>query len=349
MKICIFGAGAIGGLIAARLATQAAVGAEVSVVARGAHLRAIREHGLRLRLRAADGGLHGETSAARIRATDDAAELGVQDYVIVAVKTGSLAAALPGLRPLLGPDTVVVPAMNGVPWWFFQGFGGPLDGMRLEGVDPQGAIAAALPLERVLSCVVYPTSYIAEPGRIQHTGRWDLHLGEPAAAPGAAPSARLLKLQALLAQAGFQCKVSADIRSEIWLKLIGNASFNPVSALSCATLDRMLDDPELYALLESLMEEVIGTGRALGLKLEETPRQRLEKGRPLGAVKFSMLQDVEAGRTLEYEALTGAVLAVGRALNMRLPMLAAVHGLIRQRDRRLAEAQKKTPEAAFAR
>ncbi|MCS6763143.1 MAG: 2-dehydropantoate 2-reductase [Candidatus Protistobacter heckmanni] len=204
--------------------------------------------GARLRLRAADGGLHGEASAARIHATDDAAELGVQDYVIVAVKTGSLAAAMPGLRPLLGPNTVVVPAMNGVPWWFFQGFGGPLDGMRLEGVDPQGAIAAVLLLERVLGCAVYPTSYIAEPGRIQHTGRWDLHLGEPAAAPGAAPSARLLKLQALLAQACFQCKASADIRSDIWLKLIGNASFNPVSALSCATLDRMLDDPELYAL-----------------------------------------------------------------------------------------------------
>jgi 2-dehydropantoate 2-reductase len=317
MKICVFGAGAIGGLMAARLAQ---VDCDVSVVARGAQLKAIQDNGLTLRV--------GQTQqTSRVRASSDAAELGAQDYVIVAVKACGLTQALPALAPLLGPHTTVVPAMNGVPWWFFSGFGGPLEGMRLEGVDPGGAIATAIPGQSVLGCVVYPSAFVAEPGVIQHTGRWDLHLGEP----NGHTSPRLQILSDLLNSAGFTCKITDQIRREIWIKLVGNAAFNPVSALTCATLDRMLAEPGIYELLKALMTEVTAVGKIMGLESQETPVGRIERGRPMGAIKFSMLQDMEHGRPLEFEALTGAVVNIGDRLGADIPTLRMVNGLIRQR------------------
>jgi 2-dehydropantoate 2-reductase len=317
MKLCVFGAGAIGGLFAGRLAQA---GEEVSVVARGAHLDAIQRNGLTVRT--AEGDWNG-----RIRASADAAELGVQDVVVVAVKTCGLAAALPALAPLIGPYTTIVPAMNGVPWWFFSGFGGPIQSMRLEGVDPGARIETALPARQILACVVYPSAYQAEPGVIQHTGRWDLRLGEP----DGSDSARSRDLAARLNRAGFNCRTTDTIRREIWLKLIGNAAFNPVSALTQATLERMLADPEVYALLEALMTETIAVGHALGLETGETPQGRLERQHGMGAIKFSMLQDLEQGRPMEFESLTGAVAAIGERLGVPTPAMRMVHGLIRTR------------------
>lgn len=317
MKVCVFGAGAIGGLIAARLAH---IGCDVSVVARGAHLDAIRQNGLTLVSESA-------RQTYRIKATGNAAELGVQDYVIVAVKTSGLPRAVPSIVQLIGPNTAVVPAMNGVPWWFFSGFGGELEGMRLDAVDPGGDIAAAIAQANLLGCVVYPTANIAEPGVVHHTGRWDLHIGEL----DGRPSPRAAALCELLGRAGFASKLTANIRREIWVKLIGNASFNPVSALTCATLDRMLADRYVYRLLETLMTEVITVGNALGLAIDESPKERLERGRPLGAVKFSMLQDLEQKRPMEFEALGGAVVAIAERLGIDTPALRDVHGLIRLR------------------
>jgi 2-dehydropantoate 2-reductase len=322
MKITIFGAGAVGGLMAARLAQR--TDAQVSVVARGPHLAAIQGHGLVLRCEG------GQTSV-RLPATSDATGLGVQDVVIIAVKTCSLPHSLPALAPLIGPDTLVVPAMNGVPWWFFSGFGGALEGMRLEGVDPGGRIAAAIAQRQVLGCVVYPTAYVAEPGVVQHTGRWDLHLGEP----GGGMSPRSLDLQSLLEQAGFKCTRSSDIRRDIWAKLIGNASLNPVSALAVASIDRMLADADAHDLLFGLMKEVIAVGQALGLETGENPVRRLDRARGLGVIKPSMLQDLEGNRPMEHESLTGAVLAIGTRLGVAVPLTQAVHGLIRLRASRL--------------
>lgn len=315
MKLCVFGAGAIGGLIAGRLAQA---GQSVSIVARGAHLQAICRGGLTVR--SAQGDWNGPVHAAA-----RGEELGVQDAVIVAVKTCGLAAALPALSPLVGPSTVVVPAMNGVPWWFFSGFEGRLAGTRLDNLDPGGRIDAALPRRQILGCVVYPTAYLAAPGVVQHTGRWELHLGEP----DGSLSPRGRTLQTLLSHAGFACSLTTDIRREIWLKLIGNAAFNPVSALTRATLDRMLADPDVHALLQTLMSEAIAVGAALGLDTGEMPRARLERGRPLGQVRFSMLQDLEQGRPLEHESLSGAVSAIGDLLGVPTPAMHAVHGLVR--------------------
>lgn len=328
MKITIFGAGAIGGLMASRLAQH--TDAQVSVVARGAHLAAIQAHGLVVRYQGTQtASTQTEATQTRVQvtATGDSTALGVQDVVIVAVKTCSLPQALPGLAPLIGPDTVVVPAMNGVPWWFFSGFGGALQGMRLEGVDPGGRIAAAIAQGQVLGCVVYPTAFVAEPGVVQHTGRWDLHLGEL----DGKLSQRALDLQSLLVAAGFNCQCSDNIRRDIWAKLIGNASLNAVSVLAMASLDRLMADADVHALLRGLMQEVIAVGHALGLETGEDPDRRLARTRSMGAVKPSMLQDMEGNRPLEHESLTGAVLAIGTRLGVAVPLMQAVHGLVRLR------------------
>jgi 2-dehydropantoate 2-reductase len=323
-KVCVFGAGAIGGLIAARLALS---GTPVSIVARGAHLAAIERRGLTLREGARE-------QVVRLQASADATAFGPQDYVIVAVKAHALAPALPAIAPLLGPQTVVVPAMNGVPWWFFDRFGGALEDMRLEGVDPGGVIGTRIGVERVLGCVVYLTACLPGAGIVEHTGRWDLYLGEP----DGALSSRGGWLNERLIEAGFASRVSSNIRGEIWNKLIGNAALNPVSALSCAPLDQILDDPDVYALLVSAMNEVMAVGAALGLPSVRNAVGRLEMGRGLGSVKVSMLQDIEQGRPLEYEALCGTVVAIGARLGLATPMLSAVLGLIRLRARHHATA-----------
>jgi 2-dehydropantoate 2-reductase len=322
-KVCVVGAGAIGGLMAAALAR---LDCDVSVIARGPHLAAIQARGLTLRI-------DGKEATVQVTATADAAVLGEQDVVIVAVKACGLTDALPAITPLVGANTIVVPAMNGVPWWFFSGFGGgKLEGIQLEGVDPGARIAAAIALDRVLGCVIYPSAYVAEPGVIQHTGRWDVVLGEP----DGSPSARVHQLRDLFNAAGFQCAVVPDIRREIWAKLMGNASFNPLAALTGATLDYMLADSLIVELLKTLMTEVLHVGAALGLHIDETPAQRIARALPMGAIRFSMLQDMERGRPMEHESLTGAVLAIAERLKLDTPATRAVHGLIRLRAQGIA-------------
>lgn len=314
-KVCIVGAGAVGGLIGARLA--AAGQAEVSAIARGATLAALREHGWRLQ--SPDGDV--QTPA---RASDDARALGPQDLVVVAVKGPALGAVAPALAPLLGPQTVVLPAMNGVPWWFCRGVVGVED-IALESVDPGGAIAAAIPHERVLGCVVYVSAAVAEPGRIVHRFDQRLVIGEPQGGM----SARADAVVALMRDAGFDAKASADIRHDIWFKLWGNLTVNPVSAITGATGDRILADPLVRAFCSAAMREAAAIGERIGCPIAQTPEERHAVTAKLGAFRTSMLQDVEAGRAIELDAIVGAVHEIGRRLGIATPNIDALLGLTR--------------------
>ena len=318
-SICIYGAGAIGGWIGARLAAQ---GAAVSLVARGATLTALQQQGLRLR----EGGSERTYS---VRAVAEPAELGVQDLVVLAVKAPALAEVARHIGPLLGPDTVVLTAMNGVPWWFFQGFGGALAGTRLMTVDPTGAIAAALPAAQVIGAVVHASCALDAPGVVRyHFGR-GLILGEPS---GAA-SPRLQALAALLSAAGFEASVSAQIQRDIWYKLWGNMTVNPISALTGATTDLILDDPLLRDFISGVMLEAREIGARLGIPISQQPEDRHAVTRKLGAFKTSMLQDVEAGKPVELDALVGVVRELGQLTGVATPLTDALLGLARVQAR----------------
>ena len=318
-SICIYGAGAIGGWIGARLAAQ---GAAVSLVARGATLTALQHQGLRLR----EG--EGERTYS-VRAVAEPAELGVQDLVVLAVKAPALAEVSRHIGPLLGPDTVVLTAMNGVPWWFFQGFGGALAGTRLMTVDPTGAIAAALPAAQVIGAVVHASCALDAPGVVRHHFGRGLILGEPS---GAA-SPRLQALTALLSAAGFEASVSAQIQRDIWYKLWGNMTVNPISALTGATTDLILDDPLLRDFISGVMLEAREIGARLGIPISQQPEDRHAVTRKLGAFKTSMLQDVEAGKPVELDALVGVVRELGQLTGVATPLTDALLGLARVQAR----------------
>ena len=315
MKVCIVGAGAIGGFIGTRLAAASAC--DLSVLARRAALVSLKENGWRLR--------QGDVlTTAPARASDKAAELGRQDVVIVAVKGQGLAAVAREIGPLLGPDTVILPAMNGVPWWFGQGV--PAIGDQpLASVDPEGTITAALPYAQVLGCVVHASTSSPEPGLVAHKTGNGLIIGEP----GGGESARARQLGALLGGAGFDVTVSDNIRYDIWYKLWGNMTLNPVSALTGATADRILDDPLVAEFCRSAMREAALIGERIGCHIDETPEQRHLVTRKLGAFKSSMLQDADAGRTLELDALVGAVREIGQRLGLQTPNIDALLGLTR--------------------
>jgi 2-dehydropantoate 2-reductase len=315
MRVCIIGAGAIGGLVGTRLAL--ASGCEVSALARGATLAALRAHGWRLE----SGGLHFSAPA---RPEASPAALGEQDLVIVAVKAPALAALVPTLSPLLGPATTVLTLMNGVPWWFCQGLPAWPAG-RIESVDPGGAIAAALPLERVLGGVVHAACDLREPGWVQHRMGAGLIVGEPRGGT----SARAEAVAALLADAGFEATASNDIRRDLWFKLWGNLTMNPVSALTGATLDAVLADPLVRRLCSDAMAEAARIGEQLGCPIAQTPEERHAVTARLGAVRTSMLQDVEAGRPPELDAIVGAVHELGRGLGVPTPAIDALFGLTR--------------------
>ena len=318
-SICIYGAGAIGGWIGARLAAQ---GAAVSLVARGATLTALEQQGLRLR--------EGESERTySVRAVAEPAELGVQDLVVLAVKAPALAEVARHIGPLLGPDTVVLTAMNGVPWWFFQGFGGALAGTRLMTVDPTGAIAAALPAAQVIGAVVHASCSMDAPGVVRHHFGRGLILGEPS---GAA-SPRLQALAALLSAAGFEASVSAQIQRDIWYKLWGNMTVNPISALTGATTDLILDDPLLRDFISGVMLEAREIGARLGIPISQQPEDRHAVTRKLGAFKTSMLQDVEAGKPVELDALVGVVRELGQLTGVATPLTDALLGLARVQAR----------------
>ena len=317
MKIAVVGLGAVGGLIAGRLARA---GYAVSALARGATLAAVRERGLQLQI-------GGEELTARVQATDDAAELGPQDLVVVALKGPALIESAPALRPLLGPGTTVLPAMNGVPWWFLQGGAEAAFASNepLASVDPGGHIAAALPLAQVLGCVVHLTCSSPQPGVVHHGFGNRLIVGEPA---GGA-SARTAAVCDVLARAGFTAEPSADIRSDIWYKLWGNMTTNPISALTGAATDRILDDPLVQAFMLRAMAEAAEIGARIGCPIAQSGEERVVVTRQLGGFRTSMLQDAMAGRPLEIDAIVTAVHEIGARSGVETPNIGALLGLTR--------------------
>ena len=315
MKVCIYGAGAIGGFIGTRLAAS---GQAVSAIARGTNAQALRSHGWRLQL--ADGLV---TAPARV--AEDAAALGVQDLVVVAVKAQSLPAVARGIAPLLGTDTVVLTAMNGVPWWFFDGFGGAHAGTQLEAVDADGSIARGIPAQHVVGAVVHATCSMPEPGLVRHGFGHKLILGEPRGGL----TARLETLATALRDAGFDTQLSSHIQADIWFKLWGNMTLNPISALTGATGDRILDDPLVRAFVLRAMAEAKEIGARIGCPITQSGEDRHAVTRQLGAYKTSMLQDVEAGRAIELNALVTVVREIGLKVGVATPEIDTLLGLTR--------------------
>ena len=316
MKICVVGAGAIGGFLGTRLALEGS--AEVAALARGATLVALRDHGWRLQ--------EGDewVSAPAALASDDPHELGPQDLVIITVKSPALPALAPTLAPLITAHTVVLPAMNGVPWWFGAGIAA-LGTAPLESVDPGGRIAASIDVASVVGCVVHASAAIAAPGMTRHRMGRGLIIGEPAGED----SARVQSLRGLLSRAGFEVSASPRIRYDIWYKLWGNMTMNPVSALTGASTDRLLDDELVRAFCAGAMREAAAVGACIGCDVRESTEDRFAVTRRLGAFKTSMLQDVEALRPLELDALVGAVREIGERVAVATPSIDALFGLTR--------------------
>ncbi len=325
-KICIYGVGAIGGWMGARLAAQ---GAQVSCVARGATLAALREHGLRLIEAGADG--QPQQRAFALQASEQPADLGPQDLVIVAVKAPAMAEVARHIAPLLGPDTVVLTAMNGVPWWFLQGFGGALSGTRLESVDAGGVIAQAIPARHVIGGVVHASCSLDAPGVVRRHFGNGLIVGEPAG--GQSP--RLAALAELLKAAGFDTTVSPQIQKDVWYKLWGNMTINPISAFTGATADRILDDELARGFVSAVMLEAREIGARIGVPIAQTPEDRHQVTRKLGAFTPSMRQDVVAGRQVEIDALVSSVRELGQLTGVATPFTDALLGLARLHARQL--------------
>ena len=318
-RICIYGAGAIGGWLGAGLV---GAGHTVSVVARGATLAALRVHGLRLR---EGSGADERERAFTVSASDQPSELGVQDLVIVSVKAPAMADVARGIGPLIGPDTVVLTAMNGVPWWFLQGFGGAAEGRTLQSVDAGGAIARAIGAQHVVGCVVHASCSLDDPGIVRRRMGNGLIVGEPSGAN----TPRLQALAALLGGAGFDVTVSPQIQRDVWFKLWGNMTMNPVCAMTGATSDRVLDDELVRGFVTAVMREAREIGARIGVPIEQTPEDRHAITRKLGAMKPSMLQDVQAGRAVELDALVGAVRELGQITGAPTPYTDALLGLAR--------------------
>ena len=313
MKVAVVGLGAVGGLIAARLA---GAGHEVSALARGETLARVRERGLIV-------DSVGKRSVARIAVAADAAELGPQELVVVALKAPALAALAPQIAALLGPAGMVLPAMNGVPWWFMPAAspGEP----PLESVDPGGRLLAALPITRVLGCVVHLSASCPEPGRVRHGFGERLIVGEP----DGGESARVRAVCSALAEAGFEAEASTDVRREVWYKLWGNMTMNPVSALTGAESTAILDDPLVNAYMIRTMVEAAAIGGRIGCPISQSGEERMGLARKLGSFKTSMLQDALAGRPIELDALVTAVHEIGERVGVPTPNIGALLGLTR--------------------
>ena len=320
-KIAIVGAGAIGGWMGVHLAQA---GAQLSVLARGDTLAALQKSGLQLHQ---GGTLH----TVPVTASNDAADLGVQDLVVISVKAPALSAVAAQVGPLIGPNTVVLTAMNGVPWWFLQGFGGPVAGRSLASVDPEGQIARALPASHIIGCVVHASCSVDAPGVIRHHFGDGLIVGEPSGEH----TPRVQALHALLQQAGFNATLSPQIQKDIWYKLWGNMTVNPVSALAGATTDRILDDELVRGFISNVMREAKAIGERIGIPIAQEPEDRHAVTRKLGAFKTSMLQDVQAGKPVELDALVSAVRELGQLTEVATPFTDALLGLSRLHARGL--------------
>ena len=315
MKFLIAGAGAIGAYMGARLAQA---GFDVTLFARGPHLRAMQEHGVRVR------SVEGDFQA-QPRIVGSLDEAGPADVVFLGVKAHSLTQLAPHLKPVLGPDTTVVSTQNGIPWWYFQGFGGQWDGLRLERIDPGGVISAAIEARRIVGSIVYFSTEICEPGVVQHIEGNRISLGEP----DGSRSERCRRIAEALVTAGLRCPITTHIRQEIWVKILGNASLNPVSALTRATLAQMLRDPGVAEVIRKIMQEVEAVSKKLGMELSVSVEQRMAGAAKVGEHKTSMLQDLEAGRRMELEALVGSVVELGDRVGVAMDHTRTVYSCAR--------------------
>jgi 2-dehydropantoate 2-reductase len=319
MKVGIFGAGAIGGLLGARLA---AAGVDVTFVARGPHLAAMQANGVTLHS-------GGEMLTVHPRCVADAAEAGVQDYVVVTLKANALPAAAQSIARMMGPDSALVTAINGVPYWYFYGFDGPLRDRAVQSVDPGGALWGLLPPAQAIGCVVYPAAEVTSPGVIEHTYGDRFTLGEP----DGSKSARISALSQALQSAGLKAPIRPRIRDEIWVKLWGNMAFNPLSVLTGALLDRLAGQPDLRAVARVMMLEAQTVAESLGVRFPIDVDKRIDGALEVGAHKTSMLQDFERGRPMEIEALLGAVVELGALVDVPMPTSAMILALVRERAR----------------
>jgi len=320
MKICIFGAGAIGGYMGVKLAQA---GADVSLVARGPHLAAMNEKGLTLIEENSD------PVTVPVTASDNPADLGAQDYVIVTLKAHSVPPVVPKMQPLIGDDTTIVSGVNGVPWWYFHKIGTDLEGTRLTSVDPGNAQWDGFGPDRVLGCVVYPAAEVSDPGTIKHIEGNRFSLGEP----DGSKSDRAMALSKALSAAGLKAPVRPRLRDEIWVKLWGNLSFNPISALTHATLDVLCTDPGTRAVAKGMMLEAQEIAEKLGVKFPIDVERRIDGGVAVGAHRTSMLQDQDQGRPMEIDALVGSVQELGRVTNTPTPTIDTVLALVQLRGR----------------
>ncbi len=325
MKFLIAGAGAIGAYIGARMAQA---GFDVTLFARGPHLRAMQEYGVQVK--SDDGDF-----VARPAVAGSLEEVGPVDVVFLGVKAHGLPQLAPYLKPVLGPETAVVSTQNGIPWWYFQGFGGKWEGLRLERIDPGGVISSVIEARRVVGSIVYFSTEITAPGVIQHIEGNRITLGEP----DGTRSERLRRIAEALVASGLRCPATTRIRQEIWVKVLGNASLNPVSALTCATLVQMVRDPGVCSVIRNIMQEVEAVSRKLGMELPVSIDQRIAGAEKVGEHKTSMLQDLEAGRPMELEALVGAVVELGERVGLPMTCTRTVYNCTKLLAERAARQQ----------
>jgi 2-dehydropantoate 2-reductase len=328
MKFLIVGAGAIGAYVGARMARA---GFDVTLFARGPHLKAMQEHGVQVK------SVEGDFQA-RPRVVGSLEEAGLVDVIFLAVKAHSLPQLAPQLKPVSGPETTVVSTQNGIPWWFFQGFGGPWEGLRLERIDPGGEISMAIEARRVVGSIVYLATDVTAPGVIQHIEGNRISIGEP----DGTRSERCRRISEALVASGFRCPITAHIREEIWVKILGNASLNPMSALTRATLAQMIRDPGVSQVVRNIMQEVEEVSRKLGMELPITIDQRMAGAEKVGEHKTSMLQDLEAGRPLELEALVGSMVELGERVGVPMTYTRVVYSCTKL----LAQRGSASPPAA---
>ena len=319
MKFCVFGAGAVGGFVGGMVARS---GAEVSLVARGPHLAALRADGLEVIT-------DGEQFTARVPATDKPRELGPQDIVFMAVKAHGLAAAAQAARPLIGPETVVVSAQNGIPFWYFHAHGGPFDNRALQTVDPGRKTASAIGCERVIGCVITSSNEVVRPGVIRNIGNRVFALGEP----DGSSSERLAAVASVMEAAGLRAPTRTDIRNEVWVKIWGNVSFSPMATLAMAKLGPLVEHEDLRHLAIAIMEEVQAVGEAFGVTFRQDIQSRIAATSQVAGHKTSLLQDLERGRPMEVDGITGAIVELGRLAGVSTPMIDLVYALLRSRAR----------------
>ena len=323
MRFAIVGAGAIGAFLGAKLSAS---GEEVFLIARGPHLKAMQAHGVRVRSPEGDFQAHPT-------ATADLQEIGQVDYVFLTVKAHGVTAVAPKLAPLLGSETAVVSAQNGIPWWYFQRHGGPWEGTHLESLDPGSVISKAIAPERIIGCVVYPTTSIVEPGVIQHIEGNRFSIGEL----DGTTTERCRRLAGVLENSRLRCPIRSRIRDELWVKLLGNLAFNPISALTGATLSEIAKHPEARALAKAAMEEADAVATGLGVKIPVSIDRRIAGAEKVGDHKTSMLQDVEAGKPIELESVVGAVVELGEKLDIPMPYTKTIYACAKLLAQRIAK------------